>query len=78
MLHDIEGKIYLGDTLSNLWKQMKNYDVALSNPPLSTKKGGERTTRDDLVYQTLNKQLNLLQHFYNIYLRGVLFYWNVH
>ena len=42
---------------------MKNYDLALSSPSLSTKKGGERTTRDDLVYQTLNKQLNLLQHF---------------
>lgn len=64
MLHDIEGKIYLGDTLSNLGKQMKNYDVVLSNPPFGTKKGGERTTRDDLVYQTSNKQLNFLQHIY--------------
>ena len=64
MLHDIEGNIYLGDTLSNLGKQMKNYDVVLSNPPFGTKKGGERTTRDDLVYQTSNKQLNFLQHIY--------------
>ena len=64
MLHDIEGKIYFGDTLSNLGKQMKNYDVVLSNPPFGTKKGGERTTRDDLVYQTSNKQLNFLQHIY--------------
>ncbi|MGM9534569.1 MAG: class I SAM-dependent DNA methyltransferase, partial [Intestinibacter sp.] len=64
MLHDIEGKIYLGDTLSNLGKQMNNYDVVLSNPPFGTKKGGERTTRDDLVYQTSNKQLNFLQHIY--------------
>ncbi len=64
MLHDIEGKIYLGDTLSNLGKQMKNYDIVLSNPPFGTKKGGERTTRDDLVYQTSNKQLNFLQHIY--------------
>lgn len=62
MLHDIEGKLYLGDTLSNLGKQMKNLDVVLSNPPFGTKKGGERTTRDDLVYQTSNKQLNFLQH----------------
>lgn len=50
MLHDIDGNIYLGDTLSNLGKQMKNLDVVLSNPPFGTKKGGERTTRDDLVY----------------------------
>lgn len=64
MLHDIEGNIYLGDTLSNLGKQMKNLDVVLSNPPFGTKKGGERTTRDDLVYQTSNKQLNFLQHIY--------------
>lgn len=64
MLHDIEGKIYLGDTLSNLGKEMKNYDVVLSNPPFGTKKGGERATRDDLTYISGNKQLNFLQHIY--------------
>ena len=32
MLHDIEGKIYLGDTLSELGSGMKNYDVVASNP----------------------------------------------
>lgn len=64
MLHDIEGKIILGDTLSNAGKEMKGYDVVLSNPPFGTKKGGERVTRDDLVYQTSNKQLNFLQHIY--------------
>lgn len=64
MLHDIEGKIILGDTLSNAGKEMKGYDVVLSNPPFGTKKGGERATRDDLVYQTSNKQLNFLQHIY--------------
>lgn len=64
MLHDIEGKICLGDTLSNLGKTMRGYDVVLTNPPFGTKKGGERATRDDLVYQTSNKQLNFLQHIY--------------
>lgn len=64
MLHDIEGKIYLGDTLSNLGKEMKNYDVVLSNPPFGTKRGGERATRDDLTYISGNKQLNFLQHIY--------------
>jgi type I restriction enzyme M protein len=64
MLHDIEGKILLADTLSNEGKQMKNFDVVLTNPPFGTKKGGERATRDDLTWPTSNKQLNFLQHIY--------------
>lgn len=64
MLHDIEGDIYLGDSLSNLGKQMKGYDVVMTNPPFGTKKGGERPTRDDLTYLSSNKQLNFLQHIY--------------
>ena len=64
MLHDIEGKIILGDTLSNQGKVLKDYDVVLTNPPFGTKKGGERTTRDDLTYPSSNKQLNFLQHIY--------------
>lgn len=64
MLHDIEGNIVLGDTLTNVGKQMKDLDVVLSNPPFGTKKGGERATRDDLTFMTLNKQLNFLQHIY--------------
>lgn len=64
MLHDIEGPIMLGDTLSNLGKSMKDFDVVLTNPPFGTKKGGERATRDDFTYPTSNKQLNFLQHIY--------------
>lgn len=64
MLHNIEGEIALGDTLSNLGKSMKGYDVVLTNPPFGTKKGGERATRDDFTYTTSNKQLNFLQHIY--------------
>lgn len=64
MLHDIEGQILLADTLSNQGKALKNYDVVLTNPPFGTKKGGERTTRDDLTYPSSNKQLNFLQHIY--------------
>lgn len=64
MLHDIEGEITLGDTLSNIGKSMKGYDVVLTNPPFGTKKGGERATRDDFTYPTSNKQLNFLQHIY--------------
>ena len=64
MLHDIEGQILLADTLSNQGKQMKNFDVVLTNPPFGTKKGGERATRDDLTFPSSNKQLNFLQHIY--------------
>lgn len=64
MLHDIEGNIILGDTLTNQGKQMKDLDIVLSNPPFGTKKGGERATRDDLTFMTSNKQLNFLQHIY--------------
>ncbi|MDF2590896.1 MAG: hypothetical protein K0S75_362 [Clostridia bacterium] len=64
MLHDIEGEIYYGDTLSNLGKKMKDFDVVMTNPPFGTKTGGERPTRDDLTYLSSNKQLNFLQHIY--------------
>ncbi|UTC43352.1 N-6 DNA methylase [Treponema sp. OMZ 857] len=64
MLHNIEGKIVYGDTLSESGKAMTGYDVVLTNPPFGTKKGGERATRDDFTYTTSNKQLNFLQHIY--------------
>jgi type I restriction enzyme M protein len=64
MLHDIEGKIVLADTLSNAGKAFKDYDVILTNPPFGTKKGGERPTRDDLTYPSSNKQLNFVQVIY--------------
>ncbi|PEA18092.1 SAM-dependent methyltransferase [Bacillus cereus] len=65
LLHDIEGPLEQGDTLSANGKWMKNFDVVLTNPPFGTKKGGERATRDDLTYETSNKQLNFLQLIYN-------------
>jgi type I restriction enzyme M protein len=65
LLHGIEGRIEHGDSLSNNGKWLKNFDVILTNPPFGTKKGGERATRDDLTYETSNKQLNFLQLIYN-------------
>lgn len=65
LLHDIEGPLEQGDTLSTNGKWMKNFDVVLTNPPFGTKKGGERATRDDLTFETSNKQLNFLQLIYN-------------
>ena len=38
--------------------------MVLTNPPFGTKKGGERPTRDDISFQTSNKQLNFLQVIY--------------
>ena len=64
ILHGIEGKLYLGDTLSNFGKRLTGYDVVLTNPPFGTKMKGERATRDDFTYPTSNKQLNFLQHIY--------------
>lgn len=64
MLHGIEGEIILGDTLSTKGKELRDFDVVLTNPPFGTKKGGERPTRDDLTFPSSNKQLNFLQHIY--------------
>lgn len=63
-LHDMESTIHLGDTLSKLGKDLKNFDGVLANPPFGTKKGGELPNRDDFTYPTSNKQLNFLQHIY--------------
>lgn len=70
MLHGIEGKIELGDTLSPAGACERAYDVVLTNPPFGTKKGGERAMRDDLTFTTSNKQLNFLQHIYRSLKRG--------
>ena len=70
MLHDNEGNFRQGDTLSSKGKEMKNFDVVLTNPPFGTKKGGEQATRDDLTFKTSNKQLNFMQHIYRSLKRG--------
>ncbi len=70
-LHGMKGNIANGDSLSTLGESFKNYDLVLANPPLGTKKGGERPTRSDLVYPTGNKQLNFLQAIYrSLHQRG--------
>lgn len=63
-LHGMESRIYLGDTLTEFGKSLKEFDGVLANPPFGTKQGGERPTRDDLTFLTSNKQLNFLQHIY--------------
>jgi type I restriction enzyme M protein len=64
MLHDIEGDIQLGDTLSPSGAKLPKADLILTNPPFGTKKGGGGPTRDDITYPTSNKQLVFLQHIY--------------
>ena len=68
-LHGLESKIHLQDTLSSFGEGLKGYDRkgydgVLANPPFGTKKGGEKPSRNDLVYLSSNKQLNFLQHIY--------------
>ncbi|AUX27451.1 DNA methyltransferase [Sorangium cellulosum] len=70
MLHDIEGELALGDTLSPLGAGLEPADVILTNPPFGTKKGGGLPTRDDFTYPTSNKQLAFLQHVYRGLRRG--------
>lgn len=70
MLHDIEGELLLGDTLSPVGKGLAAADVILTNPPFGTKKGGGRPTRDDFVFSTSNKQLAFLEHVYRGLKRG--------
>lgn len=63
-LHGVEAEIVCADSLSPAGKSFSNFDVILTNPPFGTKKGGERATRDDISFQTSNKQLNFLQVIY--------------
>lgn len=70
MLHNIKGEILFADTLSTAGKRLHGYDVVLTNPPFGTKKGGERSTRDDFTFPTSNKQLNFLQHIYRSLNKG--------
>lgn len=65
LLHEINGVITLGDTLSSIGKTMKGYDIVLTNPPFGVRNSGERMIRDDFMYQTNNKQMNFIQHIYN-------------
>lgn len=65
LLHGIHGKLEVGDSLSSNGEWMKNFDVILTNPPFGTKSGGERATRNDITFETSNKQLNFLQTIYN-------------
>ncbi len=62
---DDEGVVHLGNALGDRGKSLPAADIILANPPFGTSKGGEASiTRDDLTYETSNKQLAFLQHIY--------------
>lgn len=70
MLHGLandpeKSGIHLGDTLSDDYRKLGKATLVLSNPPFGTKKGGGGPTRDDLTFETSNKQFSFLQHIYN-------------
>lgn len=69
MLHGMEGDddgvVHLGNALGQVGANLPRADLILANPPFGTSKGGEASiTRDDLTYDTSNKQLAFLQHIY--------------
>jgi type I restriction enzyme M protein len=62
---DDEGVVHSGNALGDAGKTLDPADIILANPPFGTSKGGDASiTRDDLTYQTSNKQLAFLQHIY--------------
>ena len=61
---DDEGVVHLGNTLGSAGSHLSKADIMLSNPPFGTAKGGGGPTRDDLTFDTSNKQLAFLQHIY--------------
>ncbi|MET1256392.1 N-6 DNA methylase [Aliikangiella maris] len=62
---DDEGVVHLGNALGSVGAELKPAHVILANPPFGTSKGGEASiTREDLTYETSNKQLAFLQHIY--------------
>lgn len=63
-VHDVPFTIECMDSLSQNAKKFKEFDVILTNPPFGTKRGGERSTRNDISFQSSNKQLNFLQVIY--------------
>ena len=69
LLHGMEGDddgvVHLGNSLGQAGASLPRADIILANPPFGTSKGGDASiSRDDLTYETSNKQLAFLQHIY--------------
>lgn len=59
---DDEGVVHVGNTLGSAGSGLPKSHIILSNPPFGTAKGGGGPTREDLTFETSNKQLAFLQH----------------
>jgi type I restriction enzyme M protein len=69
LLHGMEGDedgvVHLGNSLGQVGANLPRADIILANPPFGTSKGGDASiSRDDLTFDTSNKQLAFLQHIY--------------
>jgi type I restriction enzyme M protein len=64
LLHDLEGRVVLGDALSSAGARLGPADLILTNPPFGSKKGAGGPSRADLEHPSGNKQLGFLQHVY--------------
>lgn len=65
MFGETEGVVLQGNSLGDMGKNLRKADIILANPPFGSSKGGDAAiTRDDLPFDTSNKQLAFLQHIY--------------
>ncbi|MDO4431622.1 MAG: N-6 DNA methylase, partial [Lonepinella koalarum] len=65
MFGETEGVVLQGNSLGDVGKNLPKADIILANPPFGSSKGGDAAiTRDDLPFDTSNKQLAFLQHIY--------------
>ena len=63
LLHDLQGEIELGDSLSRDPSAFK-VSVCLTNPPFGVKGNLSKTQSRHMDYPTSNKQLGFFQHIY--------------
>lgn len=61
-LHELQGKAIHGDALTHDAEELSPPNIIIANPPFGNSAGGARARRNDLPFQTSNKQLLFLQH----------------
>lgn len=61
-LHGMQGKAIHGDALTHDAEELSPPNIIIANPPFGNSGGGARARRNDLPFQTSNKQLLFLQH----------------
>ena len=61
-LHGMDSEVIHGDALTSDVAGLTPANLIIANPPFGSSAGGARARREDLPYQTSNKQLLFLQH----------------